>query len=122
MESDVQATKSLPDAMQRLFTRLTLNQARKKQKFTRSGFKVYIVTVSGIDIALGVRGENFGVFAYNKESGKVGLLVLEICFTSTKVCVWTPVSIPLRECPEEASQIFLAVSTLFSELKKETER
>ena len=109
--------------MQTLFTRLTSSQFRKNQIYRRTGFKVAVTTVGGIEIALGQRDSKFGVFQYNKRTHKVGKLISVISPHPRKVVVWHPLeSVVPNGSPEMLGEYYLAMHHIFCELQKETER
>ena len=118
----VKSTKSLSQAMQTLFTKLTVSQSRKRQFYRREGFRVAVVTVGGLEIALGKRGNDFGVCQYNKFTQKVGSLRHVISFEGDNVSMWEFAdTFIVWESPIKLSEHCLAMSHLFSELQKEKE-
>ena len=122
MHGSIGTAKTLPEAMQTLFTRLTISQTRKRQFYRREGFRLAIVTIGGHEIALGKnRDGDFAVFQYNKSTKEIGRLMSAITVKSDHAHEWYLSDTKTYwESPETLIDYHLSMAALYDALRRET--
>lgn len=117
MKSVTEKTKSLAEVMKLMFTKLTLSQSRKGELYRIKGFNVAVIAVDGVNIALGMKGKNYGVFEYDSENEAIGLLIWKLVPELSEIFVHQSKTIVLAGDPHDVSDQYLVLCTLLNMIK-----